>query len=475
MKKAAITIAILSMSLALLSISSCNMFGASDKNRQTSEVVRGDIEITVDGSGEIQASRQVKLSFGSTGKVDEVYVKEGDYVTAGALLAKLDIDELYLARTQAQVDLEKAKVALTESRVLFTKAKLSREATIYELGKLKDSKAKLELALLNAQIDVRSAEHHLDETRDMYTWPDIETAQKDVDNAKAFLQYALDQNLPEATITYAQARLDAAEAVLDAKRNAYDTEEVAIAKMQLEAVQMAEIQAQKDLDDLEKDIVIKELELEAADETFEKTMESIELAGQSVTLAEQSLGNAEKNIEEASIIAPFDGIVAAVGAKAGDTILTTTTMIYLIDPSSLELIIEIDEMDITEIKLGQKAIVGVDSLPNDTFTGTVTSIYPVPTSGTGIVSYNIRINFDDLIDNRLMIGMNASADIVIDERSNALLIPNEALETDSDGRHVTRVTVNEEVEERQVVIGISDGRQTEIISGLSEGEIVLTQ
>jgi len=475
MKRVTIAIAILTMCLVLLSISSCAMFGTSVADQQMAKVIRGDIEITIDGSGNIQASRQVKLSFGSTGKVDEVYVKEGDYVSKETMLAKLETDELGLARTQARVELEKAKVALTESQVALTKAKLSSESSEYELSKLEASRTQLELVLLNAKIDVRSARHHLDETRDIYTWPDIETAQKDVDNAKAFLQYALEQDLPEATIIYAQARLDAAEAVLDAKRNAYDTEEVAIASMQLEAAELAEAQAQKDLSDLERDISIKKMELEVAKETVEKATEAVELARQSVVLAQQSLGNAEKKLEEASIIAPFDGVVAAVGAKTGDTILATTTMIYLIDPTSLELIVEIDEMDIPEINLGQKAIISVDSMPDDTFTGVVTSIYPVPTSGTGIVTYNVRINFEAFNDNQIKVGMNASADIVVEERIDALLIPKEALEIDNDGRPITRVIADEEVEERNVVIGISDGMQTEIISGLSEGETVLKQ
>ena len=475
MKRAAITITILSTCLVLLIISSCSMSGTSAANQQLVEVIRGDIEITVGGSGKIQASRQVKLSFGSTGKVDEVYVKEGDYVSEDTTLAELDTDDLDLAITQAQVEMEKAKVALTESHVAMTKAKLSSESSEYELSKLEGSRAKLELILLNAKIDVRSAKHHLDETRDIYTWPDIETAQKDVDNAKAFLQYALEKDLPEATIVYAQARLDAAEAVLDAKRNAYDTEEVAIASMQLEAAEIAEAQAQKDLSDLERDISIKKMELELAKETVEKATEAVELAGQSVILARHSFENAEKKLKEASIIAPFDGIVAAVGAKVGDTILATTTMIYLIDPNSLELVVEIDEMDIPEIDLDQKAIISVDSLPGDTFTGIVTSIYPVPTSGTGIVEYNVRINFEGPNDNQIMVGMNASTDIVVDERSNVLLIPKEAIEIESDGRHMTKVVTNEKIEERYVVIGMSDGMQTEIISGLSEGETVLKQ
>ena len=118
MKRTAITITILSTCLVLLIISSCSMSGTSAANQQLVEVIRGDIEITVGGSGKIQASRQVKLSFGSTGKVDEVYVKEGDYVSEETTLAELDTDDLDLAITQAQVEMEKAKVAACTSTVV---------------------------------------------------------------------------------------------------------------------------------------------------------------------------------------------------------------------------------------------------------------------------------------------------------------------------------------------------------------------
>ena len=69
--------------------------------------------------------------------------------------------------------------------------------------------------------------------------------------------------------------------------------------------------------------------------------------------------------------------------------------------------------------------------------------------------------------------MSATADIVIDERSNVLLVPNRAIKQDSQGNPVVNVVVNEQIEERPVVIGISDGFQTEIIDGLDEGELVM--
>ena len=460
--------------LVLTSISACNASGGDKATAQQSvEVIKGDLAVLVNGTGNSEASREVKLSFGSNGKVKNIYVEEGDAVVKDDVLAELDKDALELAKTEAEVGLTQAEVTLTQANLALTQAQLAQRTTEYNLKNTLDSETTLELALLNAQIALRDAEHHLDETQDIYTWPDIETAQKDVDNAEAFLQYALQRNLSDETIEYAQSRLDAAEAVLDAKRNAYDTEEVAIARLQLEAARMAEAQAQKDVDELAEDIELQELSLASATEAVKQTQESIELAKQSVQLARQSLDQAQKNLDEATIIAPFDGSVASINASEGDTVTTAITIVHLVDPTSMALIIEVDEVDIPGVRLNQEAVISIDALPDTIFLGNVTSVYPVPNTVSGIVMYNVKINFNVSEDSDVKVGMSASADIIIDKRSDVLLLPNEAIKENSQGEHVVKVMIDKQLQERQVVTGLSDGSETEIISGLGEGEIVI--
>ena len=453
------TITALLLCLILTGVTACNPLGDEEETtEQVVEVVRGDLTMSVSGSGSIEASREARLSFGSGGRIDRIYVEEGDEVSQGEVLAELDTDTLELAKTQAEVAL--------------TQAQLAQQTAEYNLKNTLDTKDALELALLQAQINLRTAEHHLDETRDIYTWPDIETAQEDVDEAKAFLQYALDMNLPEPTVAYAQARLEAAEAKLDAKIKSYDTEEVAIAKMQVEAATMAEAQAQKNLDELTEDIAIQELQLEAA-------KASVAQARGSVALARQSLNQAQKDLDEATIIAPIDGVVASVSAEEGDIIpepiMTSKPVIHLIDPSIMELIIEVDEIDIPEVKLGQEAIIELDALPDMEFVGIVTTIFPVPIEVGGVVLYNVKLELDVPEDSGVKVGMSASVEIILVKRGNVLLVPDRTITEDSEGRTIVNVMVNEQIEERPVVIGISDGFDTEIISGLQEGEMVITR
>ncbi|MDD5511288.1 MAG: efflux RND transporter periplasmic adaptor subunit, partial [Dehalococcoidales bacterium] len=104
--------------------------------------------------------------------------------------------------------------------------------------------------------------------------------------------------------------------------------------------------------------------------------------------------------------------------------------------------------------------------------GTVTSIASVPIVEAGVVLYNARISFDVPEGTKLKVGMSATADTISTERSDVLLVPDRAISY-SEGGPVVYVLVNEQIEERPVVIGISDGFQTEIKEGLAEGEIVV--
>ena len=112
-------------------------------------------------------------------------------------------------------------------------------------------------------------------------------------------------------------------------------------------------------------------------------------------------------------------------------------------------------------------------MPDLLLEGEVGSISLLPEEEGGVIVFEVKINFDAPEDVGLRIGMSASADIVINERSNALLVPDRAIKKDSQGNTVVEVMVNEQIEERTVVTGISDGFETEIVNGLEEGEMVI--
>ena len=149
------------------------------------------------------------------------------------------------------------------------------------------------------------------------------------------------------------------------------------------------------------------------------------------------------------------------------------TVVHLINPDYLELVIEVDEIDIPLIEMNQKAVVEVDALPDDEFTGIITAVYPVPKEVGGVVLYNVRIGLDVPANSGIKIGMSASADIVADKHSDVLMVPSRAVIENDQGQTIVKVMSDEEIEERVVVVGLDDGLRTEIVSGLQEGETIV--
>jgi HlyD family secretion protein len=315
------------------------------------------------------------------------------------------------------------------------------------------------------------------EAKDIYIRRDIRTAQADVDEAQRYLVDALwdlNQAGPTGTakeflqkvVIHAQSRLDTAEDILEAMLAGTDPQEVVIKKLEVELAQQS-----LELTQLSQGLAGQSLE--QARQSLELAQQSLELEQQSLTQARQSLAQAQKQLDEATITAPFGGVVASVDVDEGDSILATTTIIHLVDLTRLELEVEVDEIDIPGVKMGQRAFINIDALPGVELEGKVTFIPPVSREEPGLVLYDVKIGFDVPQGFELRGGMSATADIVIDERSNVLLVPNQAITLDSEGNPVVMVMVNEQVAERRIVAGISNGSQTEILSGLSEGEVVV--
>jgi RND family efflux transporter MFP subunit len=191
-------------------------------------------------------------------------------------------------------------------------------------------------------------------------------------------------------------------------------------------------------------------------------------------MAKLELAMVELELAKATIIAPFDGIIADVYIDEGQQLSAMTyssPAIYLVDPSNIEMSGEIDEIDISRVKLGQEAIIVLDALPDKTVEGKVTFISPTGKVWEDEVSYKITVTLENP-DEELKDGMSASTEVITNRRDNVLLIPNRAIQGSLENPWVEVVT-DDEAEKRQVTLGLSDGIYTEVLSGLKEGEEVV--
>lgn len=213
---------------------------------------------------------------------------------------------------------------------------------------------------------------------------------------------------------------------------------------------------------------------QSLDKAKEKSKSRVWSLPLSVKMVELQLDQAQAELDKTIITASFDGIVAAVYIREGQQLSAMTyanPAISLIDPSEIKMNGVIDEIDVPKVKLGQEAIVILDALPDKEVKGRITFISPESTTEMGVVFYKTTITLENP-DEELKDGMSATAEIIIEQHNDVLLIPNRAIQGSWENPFVEVVT-DEQIEKRQISIDLSDGIYTEVLSGLEEGEEVI--
>lgn len=223
----------------------------------------------------------------------------------------------------------------------------------------------------------------------------------------------------------------------------------------------------------EAQLLLEQVE-QSLDKAKEKSKSRVWSLPLSVKMVELQLDQAQAELDKTIITASFDGVVAAVYIKEGQQLSAMTyanPAISLIDPSEIKMNGVIDEIDVPKVKLGQEAIVILDALPDKEVKGRITFISPESTTEMGVVFYKTTITLENP-DEELKDGMSATAEIIIEQHNDVLLIPNRAIQGSWENPFVEVVT-DEQIEKRQISIDLSDGIYTEVLSGLEEGEEVI--
>ena len=208
--------------------------------------------------------------------------------------------------------------------------------------------------------------------------------------------------------------------------------------------------------------------------------ESIQSASESLRSAEISMQNLQDTMNNYTITAPISGTIIEKDAKVGDAVKTGDTLCIVYDLSYLEMSINVDELQISSISVGQQVQITADAVPDKTYVGTVTRVSMKGTSNGGTTTYPVSIRIDDT--DGLRPGMNANAEIVVAEANNALVVPNAAVVRGSyvlvtkDSPSAANADTAMEAPEGFVYVpvktGVSDDDYTQIVSGIQEGDTI---
>jgi RND family efflux transporter MFP subunit len=194
---------------------------------------------------------------------------------------------------------------------------------------------------------------------------------------------------------------------------------------------------------------------------LEKAVIDVEIAHQAAKLA--------------TLVSPIEGIVTDIEAPvAGVNITPTTAEFTIIGPSVMKFVANVDELDIGNVKLGQKAIVALDAYPEEIFQGEVTKIaFSSITTRGGGTAFQVEISLGENINQQFKHGMNGDAEIIINQKQNALTVPLAAIKSD-EGKYFIEVIENSKIKKIEVETDLESDTKTEIIGNIKEGQIVIT-
>ncbi len=407
----------------------------------TVTVTRGDLVATISATGSLEPETSLTVVFETGGRVVEVLVREGDTVQAGDVLARLDDTDLQLQVRQAEANLKVAEAQLAQllaepapADIEAAKAALAAAQAAYRdllAGPDPDEIAAAQAAVDRAKVDLEMAQSAYDRIK----WrPD----------ASALPQA---RQLQIATINYNQALAQLRLAQKPPKESQI-------------AQALANIaQAQANLDRLTRGP--EEAQVRAQEAAVERARIALEQARQALA--------------KATLRAPIAGTVTDVAVKKGQWVSPGQPAFTITVLRPLHITVNVDELDVAQVQVGQPALITVDALPNRTFAGVVTYLAAVPTVQGGVVTYEARVELQE-DDPVLRPGMSAAVDIVTARVTDVLLLPNRVLRIDREtGAFYVEKLENGVPVRVDVEVGLQNEQFSEIRSGLQEGDVVVVR
>ena len=461
---------------------------ATQSNVRIGKAVRGDLTGVANFTAPIQARGQVAIVPRVNSTLLKLDVDVGSKVRAGDTIAELDhtdLDEQVLAAQAAQATAEakldelkagpKPEVvaaAQANSNAAAARVKSLQSArdnvdsaTLDQ--RVKDAQAALDAAQAAMQPDQQAiasadsaAQTAQQKLADIQADPNKSKDQNTVNAAKADVQKAQDAATRARTPTGSQAAVTQAQNQLLAAQQAQ-----LVARLSTTAFDLDQAKALQDVADAQLKLAqapASDQEQQAAQATAEEAFAQAELA--------------RAKVKDATITAPINGIVTDVSAAIGSSVGPGASIMTLIPPD-MEVVVNVDASQLSQLQIGQSANLSVESFPRDAFSGTVKSIAPVldPRTRTAAVEVDIPDP-----QSKLKPGMLAQMAIQLGQHQATLMVPREAVLTmgsvdpTAPAQQVVFTVTDGRVHKQVVSIGLTDGKNTELLQGgIQEGTDVV--
>lgn len=494
---------------------------------ETATAFIGDLADSATASGRIEARRQVRLALATSGRVETVYVEAGDVVEAGDPLVQLESGALERAVARAEQNLAIQEANLESlvagpSSADLAAAEAAVNSAQVQLDDLLGGPSEEEIAAAEANVraaeaNLAAASRRLAETRApadqaalMQARANLEDAQEQAQSAEeAYIRTLKCETQPdgsvdceprneeltreaELNVVAANERLAAAQAELDVLSSP-DQDTVGVSQANVASMAAQRDAAQANLDLMLAGPTAAEIaaaRASLADRTFSlaslragPTDAQIAAAEAAVEQARIALERARNDLDKATLRAPYDGVVTAVHVDAGER--ASGVAVELEGAGQLEVVLDVDEVDVGELTVGQPAVITLEAWPDEEIESEVASIAPAANGiaagagalDTGIATFQVRLALGET-DLPVRVGMTANASLITAQREDVLLVPNRAIIADrAAGRYYVSLVesgADEQTTVRQVEvsIGLRDAQYTQITDGLRESDRV---
>ena len=480
-------------------------FGAEPSYDQ---VTTGDISLTVSGSGNLGSAETLNISADSQIIAEDVLVAEGDTVTADQPVIKLDVEAMQSEADDLQQQIAAQQISIDTTNQVTTTLNVKSPVD----GWVKNVKLDEDDYIEDAMAEYGYVALVATEERELVAVPDGTSLTEGAEvKVKCEAHRLSGEVVSEDGKLYVS--LDTIKRTVGAVAVVYDTDGNKLFEGMIELAAYEPIESSYGIiTDVE---FSEDEEIEAGETIYTASQYSQDVKAMYTELADlkEQYDSITKLIAAGQITSPSAGVVSAVSVLDGQTVEADTTLLSVASTDVWTATVSVDELDINSIKVGQSVDVELDSLPNETFEGTVTGISDMGTASGGITTYNVYVSVQD--NDSFKINMTLNCEIKAQEATGAILVPVDDVRTAGNKSYVMVKVERSEADKaairqlitdndwqglaaymgadaqtlgisvlgtpsellyaevRAVETGIEDASYVEIKTGLSEGEQVL--
>ncbi len=435
-----------------------NQLASQPPPLQTVLVRRGDLIIFASGTGTLKPAKEINLAFKASGEVTKLYVKAGDQVMKGELLAEVTSPDALAKYTETQHKYREltSAGAIASAQKAAAQDQINVQNTLNYLGYL------ISPDVLYWETQITGAEQTLKDAHAAVEKSLLdENTQKYLKDSEAYLGFAQGQ-LSEAHVLYTDEYVLKNFEVRRGDRHIlYLPTEIQILQARTALDRARNLL--KDSNELYKVLTGAPMPENSSSDALVRLQQ-----------AELDYQNAQAVLDGTKITAPISGTIMLVNTSVGNP-FNTDVAIILADLSQPYLEIYLDSSDWDKAVAGNKMNITFDALPDLVFIGQVTDVdKALTTSSNSSVVRGTASIADAFTDINLPMGANASVEVISGQVKNALLIPVEALHEINPGQYAVYVVENNQPKLRMIEVGLTDQVYIEVMAGLSVGEIIAT-